>query len=177
MSELSQVVAAYLAGIVDGEGCIALYMPKRKTVKSQGGFTFLPQIQIANTDREWLEHIGKIAEVKYDIQSKSIASKKWKANSYTLRFPPESVRILLPQIYPYLFVKKINAEVLMFHFEHGPKREDSGKGKMRTDEKFDLSKYLVSIMHRLNMRGAGAKEIKEQAIREFREYKQSTLTF
>lgn len=98
---MSPTEAAYVAGFIDGEGTIGIIKARRKEARS--GYRLQPHLQIANTDVAALEAIQRMCGGRL-IQSTSPAHPNHKPG-YVLRYSPNQMRWLLPQIAPFLIVK------------------------------------------------------------------------
>ena len=96
---------AYLAGIVDGEGTISV------TSDKASGCLFATYLSIANTSCKLLETIKKWVGAGC-IQPKKGAKVYYKTcYVYTLR--GDTLRKLLPELVPFLVVKKEQAKLLI----------------------------------------------------------------
>jgi hypothetical protein len=100
---------AYLAGVIDGEGCIALY--RRKDKKAKRGITYAPKLAISSTDLWWLEAIRQ----QFGGYIGSAGNSNWnnKKKCWQLLFSSNEARMLLPGLIPHLVLKKQQAEVLL----------------------------------------------------------------
>ena len=95
---------AYFAGLIDGEGCFLLTKHKNKIVKT--GFSWNPSLRIANLDSRPLEllrrEVGGI--IKCQIKGKS--------KIYYYIAYGEVLRKILPNIEPFLIIKKEQAQII-----------------------------------------------------------------
>ncbi|UCZ52613.1 LAGLIDADG family homing endonuclease [Bacillus shivajii] len=108
---MKELEAAYLAGIIDGEGSITL-------TRNHTGERRRPLISIASTDIELLEYIKSIAGGS--ISSKKNDSPNSHKDSYTLTIKKKAeVFALLISINPYLRIssKKQRAEFILNNYE------------------------------------------------------------
>lgn len=101
--------AAYVAGFIDGEGTIGIIKARRKEARS--GYRLQPHLQIANTDMGALESIQRMCGGRL-IQTTSPAHPNHKPG-YVLRYSPNQMRFLLPQIAPFLIIKAKQAAYVM----------------------------------------------------------------
>ena len=105
----SETIWAYIAGLVDGEGYFKIRHIKNSKLKRGYAREFL--LTITNTSKPLL------LEVQKQIGLGKIYThnpKNGNANTgYTLRFFAGNCRIILPNIIPYLLLKKKLAEVLL----------------------------------------------------------------
>jgi|SRR5215471_1605569 len=99
---------AYTAGIIDGEGTVALTPWKR---------SFLPFVQVTNTDRrviEWLkERFG--GTVYVHVRSVSTVHKP----RFNLRWTGKRSTALLTALLPYLVLKREQAELCLRYYSEG----------------------------------------------------------
>lgn len=128
---------AYIAGFIDGEGTVSL---KKNGIRWP---TVLPYILITNTNLEVLEWIQKILKCG-GIYSKRSNNEKWR-EAFVLRFQTKETRIILPLIYPFLRLKKRQAE-LIFEFE----KIGNVTGN---SEKKELKWEYLRLVQDLNRRG------------------------
>jgi hypothetical protein len=99
---------AYLAGMMDGDGSIALY--KRKDYRTQTGFSFTPKMRISAVSKLHLEKLQEIFGGSIDNGYKNHLSKNL---VYNLGWSSNQIRDLLPKIEPYLILKKKEANLLL----------------------------------------------------------------
>ena len=102
---------AYLAGIIDGEGCITLSLQQYR----KGRYRLLPSIQIANTSQVLVDYLSNLL-YKYGIahhicwhKGKGKAGKPW-ASVVVQRF--SMLKNLAVLMQPFLIIKKRQAEIL-----------------------------------------------------------------
>lgn len=98
---------SYIAGVVDGEGCLMVGKYKRSGNK---GLAYRGYFMIANTYVPLLTHIKSIMGGKIIEQGKN-------NGCYTLTFTTSEIRKWLPQLIGFLIVKKKQAEVLLDFLE------------------------------------------------------------
>lgn len=100
VNKLSDTDAAYIAGFLDGEGSISL----NKSHKNDGRTpSYSLSVKITQNDRNVLDWI------KVTVGMGTICTHSYRSNQWTFR----SYRVIdfLKQIYPYLKVKRIQADV------------------------------------------------------------------
>lgn len=103
MNKLTDLQKGYIAGIIDGEGCILVRQRKRPY-----GFTYDPSLIITNTHLGLLEYlvnitnIGKIYKQYYSKAHQESNSKQ----GYRWEISSNNMRLLLPVVHPYLVVKQ-----------------------------------------------------------------------
>jgi hypothetical protein len=97
----SQIESAYIAGIVDGEGCIGIYLKKNRG--------YLIQLTIVNTHKELLVWLGKMFHAN---ACKSLPDKRPR-NKQSFAITVDRMRAfkVLQRIQPYLIVKRKQADL------------------------------------------------------------------
>lgn len=99
---MADTEAAYLAGVLDGEGSVILYM-RRDVVALR--------VTVANTYRPLLERVQQLTDVG-DLYHQRDATAKHKA-AYSWRCNAEAAESLLVQVRPYLVVKAAQADLAL----------------------------------------------------------------
>jgi len=103
---MTELEKAYVAGFIDGEGCVSFATRKVKQV------TYItPTVQIANTNRSVLQWIAELYDVNvYDrIEDPRPTRKK----VYRVVVCGEIARQMLKDVYPYLKVKREQAKIIL----------------------------------------------------------------
>ena len=137
---------AYLAGIVDGEGSLLLWMNKSSTDRGQ----FNLRVNVTSTDKclvDWIfQNFGGSI---YECNSPSRKSKpNWKKQYLWQINRPEMLQFL-KDIYPFLIIKKERCEIAIKFRETYNKRE-----RNLTKETFGIRFALFNQMKHLNHRGS-----------------------
>ena len=108
MQEPTELDFAYMAGFFDGEGCISTH------TSNINGMTIT--INITNTKIEVLEWIKERFEGSYILDKKSVSDKH--KDAYTLMMTALPViQKFVNSIYPYLIIKKPQADIAKLYFE------------------------------------------------------------
>lgn len=130
------ISAQYAAGFMDGEGCI--------NVSSCRTSTYI-RVLIVNTNREVLE----LFQQRWggDITQNKRQKTHWKV-SYTWRVSYAACRDFLKDIYPFLVIKKKQAEAAFIFFDSQP-----GKGKRWTDGSLEEANKAILSIKQLNKKG------------------------
>ena len=141
----------YLAGILDGEGWFSIHRTRRKTGELSA--SYMPVIGVANTDfrlMKWLERNfgGKIISVKNT--PKSLGTKQ----RYEWRMNSTETRNFLPQVIPFLFLKKKQAKLLLeIGNLHSVKYRGSGvpeRIKLKRENLYLKLRKLNNTFHKIN---------------------------
>ena len=141
----------YIAGIIDGEGCVSIYHQEKKCGKIY--FSYNVRIMIGMTD----DRVIKILQEQY---GGSIWEQKqregWK-NSKTWYLTGKKVEGFLNDILPFLIIKKDQARLALELREHINKRKRTRKGfrGLRSIDKCEMEyrKRMKDKMHVLNKKG------------------------
>jgi hypothetical protein len=105
------ITLAYIAGLIDGEGCIRIQKQSEKTHNPK----YTPQISFTNTNHQSVELISNFfggAKIyihepsKYGYPNRKICYRTYKAGS-------TSVAIILKKLLPYLLIKEQEAKLLI----------------------------------------------------------------
>ncbi len=102
---------AYLAGLIDGEGCI--YIGHTKQGKYGNGYQWHSMLKITSCDEEvivWLENtFGGSKDSRYRWTSKQ----KFTRPVYNWQATGQMLDYLLPIVKPYLIIKKKQCDVMI----------------------------------------------------------------
>lgn len=140
---LSETEKAYIAGIIDGEGTIALHKDTRRGILCE------PRISIANSNRdllEWLKH--KLFSTAH------ITRFELYANNY-------DAMPLLKAVKPYLRIKKKQADLVLEFIDLRLMREHWGKSHTQRELEIVQEVYHLNTKPKLAKRVASAKEVTE----------------
>ena len=94
---------AYMAGMIDGEGCIAV---TRRMVPKGKNWSYRATLIIANKHRGMLEHLQRVWSGQIHTN---------KAGCHNLHFAAKDTERVLTECFPYLIVKRKQA-LIMFDF-------------------------------------------------------------
>lgn len=144
--------AAYLAGLIDGEGSIAVSRTKTSSSAKacKRGFAYRASVTITMTDLAVLEWAKRTAGVGNICVKKARSPNHKQAWSWTV-WSIEAAT-LLAQILPFLKVKAEQAENLI-EFQ-GAMRQPGSKGL--TDDEWSLREAHYAKSQHLNQRGIAA---------------------
>src|SRR3990167_2578066 len=95
---------SYLAGIIDGEGCISIH---KQLGTRQLRKRHILYIHIANTDEKLMQYL--LNKVGGNVSRRQV-KKKWKI-SRVWRIGDNKAKELLKQVYPYLILKRKQAKI------------------------------------------------------------------
>jgi branched-subunit amino acid transport protein AzlD len=150
---LTEIEAAWLAGVVDGEGSILIGRIAPKRGHYRRGFYYRANLEIANSNelflRRVLELIGK-GSVALNKEKNPRWKDKWQYTGTS-----NVLKIILPQVLPYLVVKKKVAEKMLEYLAFVDANPIDGPMQVPIgfDEKRDT---LYLEIKKLNKRGPGS---------------------
>ena len=139
---MSKFTAAYLAGLIDGEGCLDFGVNK-----SNPRTYYQPRVRIALVDKwliDWLKKsFGGCTETRYYKNPKYNTSYCWTLSGNNLK-------PLLGKVQPYLKLKKPQCSVLLKKI----KIQEKNRGnKLMNNDVCGEIEFLHSELKRLNKRG------------------------
>tara|TARA_R100001086_G_scaffold152272_1_gene81030 strand:- start:53 stop:457 length:405 start_codon:yes stop_codon:yes gene_type:complete len=127
---LSPTEAAYIAGIIDGEGCIEFKWADRIRRDRKGTPTYhtlIVRLEVPQVDKrliDWLMEITK--EGTRDI--KRYPNNPTYQDQHRWRVGYHGVYRVLKQVYSYLIVKKQKAKLVIDHYDEKFIKKTFGKG-------------------------------------------------
>lgn len=110
MKQLSETDKAYIAGLLDGEGCVGI--AKQKTRTGKYDYVFQMRVIITNSCADvlyWVQEqtgIGLIYKYKKGYQTNWKPVHRWQVVS-------NQCRTLLMELYPYLKIKRDIADIVL----------------------------------------------------------------
>lgn len=142
---MNTTLNSYAAGIIDGEGCVSLFYRH----KENGRRYVTPSIQVSNTNKTLLDFLqnsfgGRVVPVKTSRPNRKPC---WCWVVYA-----KTAMSILRAIYPFLLVKKPQADILM---AIDGQRDERGKRirKNLTPADFEANEKAVKAIRALNKRG------------------------
>ena len=104
MPVITDTEAAYLAGFIDADGHIGIV--RRTTRRGDKHYAYIrPVVQIGQAKRKILDWISDLVGGTVSIHGQR--------GFYNLRFHAGTIRWLLPQLLPYMQVKKRQAQIVL----------------------------------------------------------------
>ena len=99
----------YIAGFVDGEGCLSIYKHQDKRINK--GYTFYPKFTICSTNKYILSLLKRELGGRIFISNKKSNTSKC---VYALAIQDlESIETAIDKIYPHLILKRKQADILL----------------------------------------------------------------
>jgi len=132
---MNEIVAAYIAGIIDGEGCIRIGKFPTKN-KTPSGFQFRVVVEVTMCEKETIEFLS--VNCHRNLQTRKLKSGKI---AYKVVWYNGFAFDLLQRIVPYLHGKKLQAEEAMKCHALMP-----GRGRVMSDEVIaQIESYRTNI--------------------------------
>jgi len=136
---LMDIKYAFLAGLIEGDGCIAFVVYRRPKLRWRA--TFGVYTCVVNTKREMLDFLkqnfgGSITGWQPKGENKSF--------TYSWRITGKKAKFVLLQIYPYLITKKLQAKLAI------EMQNLLTTGKRDTRVEHEKKMQMVEKMHILN---------------------------
>lgn len=148
---MKEVEKAYIAGIIDGEGCISIQRRRGGHCFDESKrWSYQSQVYIGNTDKRMLEFIYRLCGGSIRTRQKLEGCKQ----TYTLSFTGNEAKKLLGSILPFLVVKKEQAENVLALRNYRHRGWGWGKVAGRTEKEELEQETLYSLNKALNRRGA-----------------------
>jgi hypothetical protein len=142
---LTEPEKAWLAAIIDGEGCIGVH--RSRCAGNRSGFKFQPSVTFANTNTRLIEKFADLTDCWATMKRLGNGGNPRAKISYSVQIRRRAVGEFLRQIMPYLVAKREQAEnVLQFMalLETSP---------MRTSADHSIFDVFYERTKQLNKRG------------------------
>jgi hypothetical protein len=147
MNKLTPTQASYVAGLVDGDGCISITHQR-----ARGPDTYSITFRIENTSEELLQWLYAVTGAGV-LGNSSHEGAKWDRPNikpmYKWNVYPKELREFLPQIEPYLVLKRERAQITVEWL----KRSLVYRGRRTTDDHRRWKTKNCARMQELNKRG------------------------
>ena len=147
--ELSITVAqaAYLAGIIDGEGFVGL--SKKKDLKGvRGGYSYRPYIGVSNTCKsviDWIAGVTKIGNVRANSPPKAGHKPSWRWEAWS-----QKASYVLRAVRPYMVIKTRQADLIILYTATAT-RHPGNPGLTVEERQFQIDTY--EKLKAINKRG------------------------
>jgi len=157
-----QTEKAYIAGIIDGEGCVTI--AKRNTKRKNGIFCFYQcLVIIVNTDKKMLDFIANLyggwINTNHRLKGNQKISYKWVCAG-------DNMRKLLKDTLPYLRIKKKQAKVILQFplYEHTGWGWKGGRSKAEKTKQDNLWIRMRKLNHQGKQVNKGASNVRSPII-------------
>jgi len=123
---------AYIAGIVDGEGCISTYLCRKREVVHI-------KLAISNTSKTLMKYLSNKLDFGFRESKKHINRKQ----QYRMIFTNKKAISLIKKIYPYLIIKNPYSKLMLkFCFNK--------QGVHLTEDELESRRYIRREIFKLN---------------------------
>jgi hypothetical protein len=148
---LLDVKYAYLAGLIDGEGCVSII---NTTSVDRPGLHYQLRLMISMTHQPTIEFLAKEFGGRVNAVQQN---KKWKTR-YAWIVCSMNAKKLLTRTQPYLICKQEQARLgIMFQEQLEEHIEFYGSRYSLSKEETEIREKIVAKMHELNKRGTGVE--------------------
>lgn len=137
---------SYLAGLIDGEGCITILKTKSNHCDS---YSYPPIVQVRMCDTEAIDLFAELLDVnRSDAELYQSHKNSNQRESYNVKAVSKKAMNLIADIYPYLKVKKKQAIVA---YNHQLYRNKTNYQK-RNEEQIKREIFCKTLINKLNQR-------------------------
>jgi hypothetical protein len=140
MNQLTPEQAAYIAGLLDGEGSLGVY-------RRPSAWLPYPELSITNTNLEvleWLKSTVGVGHIRLVTKDQRRATEKWK-QAYAWRITASGhIVALLQQIKPYLIIKRAQCQALLAYISY---RHDSRFSSGARFHALQLAQTIKRLKH------------------------------
>jgi len=140
MKSLTDTQLSYLAGLLDGEGCLMI-------ANTRGASRYIPELNITMTHERTIRTVADWLEVPVKLVKRSNPKPHWK-QQYALRMSGKRVAALCKLLLPYLITKHGQAELVIAFAKTYIKQ--GGPSVRVPAAVFAKRKRLQGRVHRLN---------------------------
>ena len=121
---------AYVAGIIDGEGCVEFKWADRIRRDRKGTPTYhtlIVRLEVPQVDKRLIDWLMEITQEGTRDIKRYPSHPKWH-DQHRWRVGYHGVYRVLKQVYPYLIVKKQKAKLVIDHYDKQFSKKVFGKG-------------------------------------------------
>jgi len=134
-------VLAYMAGIIDGEGCFYIGTVKKNTKDGYVNTHYVSLLKISNTDYSLIEWLKKTFAVEASACTRSTSSRKFEREVFDWVVTGDRLLDLSEQVLPFLVIKKPHCQnIIKFRQTYVTKH---GCNKIPQDILDLRQKYLI----------------------------------
>lgn len=142
---MTETEAAYLAGLIDGDGCIHAVRQKKSNPSHSDGFRLM--LSVWNTNEAIIDYLHGLLGGQRGSQDRGVAAHR---PSHYWQISTNGVREVLPQLIPYMRIKRERAELALELASH---LGQNGRWEPPTPEVKELRMRLYEELKALNQRG------------------------
>ena len=147
---------AYLAGVIDSDGCIHIERCKDNRINRKPRFQYKVRLQIGVTSMATINWIVENFPLDKEVQFYTVKpTKKYRKPIYLWQLNTKNTLSILKKVLPYLVLKKPRAKIaLEFERTLCEQHESRKKGcEKQREEKKKLKEILYQKMRILNKKG------------------------
>ena len=142
---------AYLAGIVDGEGCFHACKLKNKPGDGYKNGHYRCVLKVSNTDKRLFDWLQETFRGTCSAAFKETRDKLFKRDCYEWVVTGHRLLDISRQILPYLIIKKRHCELIIKFRESFPQNLGRGNREISTEEQA-LREECIAEIKKLNAR-------------------------
>jgi len=138
--------SAYLAGFIDGDGCLTVHKQKRSRKDQNFTYYFRVNMQVANRHLGVLQWMQKVTKCPGSLYKRNLNRKNpsW-SDAWSLRWNSKQMYTILKQIRPYMIMKGRHADLIMEMIELKRGTLDLMKVKQQKSCKLMTKDYLTKL--------------------------------
>lgn len=144
---MNDIQKGYMAGIIDGEGCVYVNRRKAHGRRKTPGYSVKVVVSITNCDIvEWFKKHAKLTSANYVIRKGN------RKNIWLCTWNNSKAEELLDQLVPHLIIKRKQAKLgleLLHHLRTTPIK----RGVCITDDVLEYRENIKQQISKLNFRG------------------------
>ena len=143
---------AYLAGIIDGEGCFHICLLSKNSNDGYINPHYRGVLKVSNTDQKLIEWLKETFQGTDSACTRSTSSKKFEREVFDWVVTGFRLLDLCEQVLPYLIIKKRHCEN-MIRFKNTYPRVKTGRGnKILSKDILDIRQSCLEESRKLNSR-------------------------
>lgn len=143
---------AYLAGIIDGEGCFHICLLNGKKYDGYISDHYRGVLKIDNTDKRLIDWLNESFSGTSSAVTRTTSSRKFERPVYSWTVTGFRLLDLCEQVLPYLVVKKKHCENMIIFKETYPKVLTGRGNKILSKETLDFRRQCLEESRKLNSR-------------------------
>jgi len=128
---MTSTEAAYVGGIIDGEGCIEFKWADRIRKDRKGSPTYhtlIVRLEVPQVDKRLIDYLMEVTKEGTRDIKRYPNNENWQ-DQHRWRVGYHGVYRVLKQVYPYLIIKKQKAKLIIDHYDKQFFKKNFGKGK------------------------------------------------
>ena len=144
---------SYIAGFIDGEGCITI-VKSNKGIKIGGkNMNFFPMIIIVNTNKEILEWINEFFSGIGNLHCYKAKHNTNRKDCFRLQYTNQKALIVAKLINDYLIIKKEQCQIAIELYEKVIENNQKRANNLLCSDEINRREYLFQKITKLNKKG------------------------